>query len=73
MSEVHKSWMTCRPCNSDKKTIRLLWIDYYPEGHRHYDDHVCLECGAYASQPGSSLCEESLLSYRKKYGGVLNG
>jgi len=73
MSEASKSHMTCRPCKSNINTIRLQWIDYYPEGHRHYDDHVCLECGAYASQPGISLCKESLESYKKKYGKVLNG
>jgi hypothetical protein len=73
MSEASKSHMTCRVCNNDINTIRLLWTDYYPEGHRYYDDHVCLECGAYASQPGSSLCEESLVEYRKKYMKIIKG
>lgn len=73
MSKASKSWMTCRYCKNDEKTIRLLWTDYYPEGHRHYDDHVCLGCGAYASQPGISLCKESLESYKEKYSKVLNG
>ena len=66
-----KSCMKCRSCNIPNTVIRLLWTDYYPEGHRHYDDHVCLECGLYANGGGVSLSSESLAIYQKKYGDVL--
>ncbi len=71
MSDASKSWMKCRECDTSKFVIRLLWTDYYPEGSRLYDDHVCLECGLYASQPSVGLGAKSLTSYKENYGHVL--
>jgi hypothetical protein len=71
MGEATKSGMTCRDCGTSVRVMRLQWLDTFPEGSRWYDDHVCLGCGRYASQPGVSLCEVSLLEYRRKYGRVI--
>jgi len=71
MGEATKSNMACGGCNTSARVIRLQWLDTYPEGSRWYDDHVCLGCGRYASQPGVSLRGDSLLEYRRKYGRVV--
>lgn len=70
MSETTKSYKNCRDCGSSKYVLRLMWRDYYPEGSRFYDDHICLGCGRYVDQ-SVSLCDDSLIEYRIKYGDVV--
>ena len=71
MGEASISNMRCRSCSGGGRVVRVQWIDRYPEGSTWYDDHVCLECGAYADQPGACLGEASLVWYRKKYGHIV--
>jgi len=78
MGEATKSKMTCGDCGTSVRVLRLQWLDtfpegsrWYPEGSRWYDDHVCLGCGRYASQPSAMLGADSLREYRRKYGRVI--
>jgi len=71
MGEATKSGMVCRVCDTSDHMLRLRWEDDCGGPAVFYDDHVCLECGRYASQPGCSLGEGSLESYRSKYGHVV--
>ena len=71
MGEATKSSMECRSCGTSKHVIRLKWEDDCGGPTVFYDDHVCLECGRYASQGGCSLGEESLKHYRREYGHVV--
>lgn len=70
MSEATKSHKNCRQCNTPRYVLRLQWQDFYPEGSRWYDDHICLGCGRYVDQ-SVFLYKDSLLQYRIKYGDVV--
>jgi len=71
VGEATKSGMVCRACDTSDHMLRLKWEDGCGGPTVFYDDHVCLECGRYASQGGSRLDAESLKSYREDYGHVV--
>lgn len=71
MSDVTKSKMTCRTCDTSDHMLHLKWEDDCDGPTIYHDEHVCLECGRYANQGGCSLGEKSLKSYRREYGHVV--
>lgn len=63
---IVKNTYSCNKCKSNH-TIRMVWIDFYAEGSRLYDDKICLECGKYLDNSGLFLSKESVLEFRQKY------
>lgn len=64
--QYEKSKMNCDACKSNK-TVRIQWLDAYPEGSHWYDDHICLDCGRIINQPGLYVCKKTLEKYREEY------
>jgi|GEM_PF-4897080 len=62
-----KTNVLCDACKK-KNVYKVTWVDYYPEGSRHYKNYICLDCGRHVFTSGLYSNMESVRNMKKELG-----